>query len=75
MEDKEKNPQNYFVTDIDTQDFEDESLSEKMRPVQDTAQKGLVKIWPTINRGINTFLYYAFKIVRSAIHIAISQLK
>jgi len=72
---QEKEPQNYFVTDLESQNFQEENFQEKLRPVKHTAEKGLIKIWPALTRGINTFLYYSLKIVRSAINIAISQLK
>lgn len=66
-------PQNYFVTDMDQ--FDDESKMQKMQPYLDTGKKGLIRIWPSINRGINTFLFYLLKIVRGAIRRGAEQLK
>ncbi len=68
-------PQDYFVTDVDSQNFSEEKIGDKVRPVTDVAQKGAIAVWPTVMRAINTVFYYGFKIIRSAIEIAISQLK
>lgn len=75
MDNTAPKPQDYFVTDVDNQNFSEEKIGDKVRPVTDVAQKGAIAVWPTVMRAINTVFYYGFKIIRSAIEIAISQLK
>lgn len=68
-------PQDYFVTDIDDQNFSEEKIGDKVRPVADVAQRGAIAVWPSVMRAINNIFYYGFKIIKSGIEIAISQLK
>lgn len=71
---QKESPDQYFVADLEQQGYE-ENFSDKLRPAQDKMHKGLIKAWPTINRSINTVVYYAIKIIRSAVRVALSQLR
>lgn len=35
----------------------------------------LKEIWPTVYRGINSFLYFLFGILKTGVKVAIQQLK
>lgn len=71
---KQTNPNDYFVTDIDTQAPET-TMGDKLEPVKITAQKGAIAIWPAVTRGINNLLYYSLKFIRGTISLLIAQFK